>query len=210
MALLPNFLRLLIPHKADGHGRTPVTYETYGTDMRAIERWAQNVVMQLEAGTGITLTPTSGRGPTVKISASSSGYASLTGPGQTTTPGALTQAGGWTVNAGTAGISENSTNTPIVLTVTNGTGATSSLTLRPVVAGNPSIDLVAQGGYVTVSANGQGRVFIGASGDLLGFFSSGGGGAVRQTVTGSKGGNVALANLLSALASYNLIVDSTT
>lgn len=32
----------------------------------------------------------------------------------------------------------------------------------------------------------------------------------KPTITGSRGGNVALANLLTALANYNLITDSTT
>lgn len=32
----------------------------------------------------------------------------------------------------------------------------------------------------------------------------------KQTVTGSRGGNVALASLLSALATYGLVIDSST
>lgn len=43
---------------------------------------------------------------------------------------------------------------------------------------------------------------------LLGFFGSGGYG--RPTITGSRGGNVALANLLAELANLGLIVNSTT
>ena len=35
-------------------------------------------------------------------------------------------------------------------------------------------------------------------------------GAAIQTVTGSRGGNAALASLLTALAAYNLVVDSST
>jgi hypothetical protein len=50
----------------------------------------------------------------------------------------------------------------------------------------------------------------GTSSNLL-FFSSGyPGGATKQTVTGSRGGNAALASLLTALASYGLITNSST
>lgn len=45
-------------------------------------------------------------------------------------------------------------------------------------------------------------------GTSIGFFGSAPSG--KETVTGSRGGNVALANLLSALANYGLIVNSTT
>jgi hypothetical protein len=43
---------------------------------------------------------------------------------------------------------------------------------------------------------------------LLGFFTAGL--QTQQTVTGSRGGNAALASLLTALATYGLITDSTT
>jgi hypothetical protein len=44
----------------------------------------------------------------------------------------------------------------------------------------------------------------------LAFFSTSGSGTSKQTVTGSRGGNAALASLLTALAAYGLITDSTT
>jgi hypothetical protein len=44
----------------------------------------------------------------------------------------------------------------------------------------------------------------------LGFFTTSGSGASKQTVTGSRGGNAALASLLTALSAYGLITDSTT
>lgn len=47
-----------------------------------------------------------------------------------------------------------------------------------------------------------------AAGDTLKFY--GGTGATQQTITGSRGGNAALASLLTALATLGLIVDSTT
>jgi hypothetical protein len=46
------------------------------------------------------------------------------------------------------------------------------------------------------------------SGGTLGFLGTGG--VTKQTITGSRGGNVALASLLTALASHGLITDSTT
>lgn len=74
---------------------------------------------------------------------------------------------------------------------------------------------------------GSGRVYIGATGDddmllndieidgdlnhdgsNLGVFDTAP--TTKQTVTGSRGGNVALASLLTALAAYGLVTDSTT
>lgn len=46
------------------------------------------------------------------------------------------------------------------------------------------------------------------SGGTLGFLGTGG--VTKQTITGSRGGNAALASLLSALAAHGLITDSTT
>lgn len=51
--------------------------------------------------------------------------------------------------------------------------------------------------------------FVHLNATNLGFFALGTA-ATQQTVTGSRGGNAALASLLNALASYNLIVDGTT
>jgi hypothetical protein len=51
-------------------------------------------------------------------------------------------------------------------------------------------------------------VRIGVSGSTLGFFGSLGG--AKQDVTGSRGGNAALASLLTALEAYYIITDSTT
>jgi hypothetical protein len=59
-------------------------------------------------------------------------------------------------------------------------------------------------------SGGQARfdhdVRLGGSGNQLGCFGNNGAG--KQTVTGSRGGNAALASLLTALAAYNLITDS--
>lgn len=53
----------------------------------------------------------------------------------------------------------------------------------------------------------DGLLVVGSSASVLAFF--GGAGAGKATVTGSRGGNAALASLLTTLASYGLITDST-
>jgi len=67
--------QLFIPRKAAKQPKENVTYDDYGIDMRAIERWATSLP--------------------------SGGYASLTGEGETVTPGELTQEGGFSVNDAT-------------------------------------------------------------------------------------------------------------
>lgn len=57
-------------------------------------------------------------------------------------------------------------------------------------------------------AKGTGYVMLGRSTNSLGFY--GASGAVRQTVSGAKGGNAALGSLIAALAALNLISDTTT
>lgn len=54
---------------------------------------------------------------------------------------------------------------------------------------------------------GPGSIRIGAAAKALGFFASGG--TVKQTVTGSRAGNAALASLLSIVAGHGLVVDGT-
>jgi len=57
-------------------------------------------------------------------------------------------------------------------------------------------------------AKGAGTLIAGLSTNKVGFYGSSG--ATRPTVTGSRGGNAALASLLTSLDSLNLIEDSTT
>lgn len=65
-------------------------------------------------------------------------------------------------------------------------------------------------GGVGIGTGARGRVEIGAStSDRLTFYG-GGSPTTQQTVTGSRGGNVALASLLTALATLGLVVDGTT
>ena len=110
--------RLLIPRK--GSAQT----EDLDTNWRAIERWAQNVggIQEITSQDG-SVTIVDPFGPVTDLSASggSGDYKSLTGPGKTVTPGALTQAGAFTVNAGTANISFNTTSGIVALDANGGT-----------------------------------------------------------------------------------------
>lgn len=63
------------------------------------------------------------------------------------------------------------------------------------------------GGNIDMDVAGGG-INLGASGEKISCY--GGTPIARQTVTGSRGGNVALADLLTKLANLNLIIDSTT
>jgi hypothetical protein len=74
----PKVRELFIPRKNQKRAEQP----HYGTDMRAIETWGR------EVGAAIASISTGGGGVP---------YASLTGPGYTTSPGALTQNGNFTV-----------------------------------------------------------------------------------------------------------------
>ncbi len=74
--------------------------------------------------------------------------------------------------------------------------------------GNP--DDPASRGVAELRHSGGGEVVSvgGSLGAALGFFGPPSG--LQQTVVGSRGGNAALANLLTALANYGLIIDATT
>lgn len=54
--------------------------------------------------------------------------------------------------------------------------------------------------------DGAGALVLGGASSNVGFFN--GAGTTKQTVTGSRGGNAALASLLTALAAYGLLTDS--
>jgi len=56
--------------------------------------------------------------------------------------------------------------------------------------------------------NNTGALLIGGAGGTLGF--GGTAPVAKPTVTGSRGANAALASLLTALASYGLLTDSST
>lgn len=61
---------------------------------------------------------------------------------------------------------------------------------------------------IILYGKGTGAAILGLSGGKIAFFQ--GAGALKQTVTGSRGGNAALASLLTALAAYGIITDGTT
>ena len=150
------------------------------------------------------------------VSPSGSGYASLTGAGETTTPGALTQAGPFTVN-GTAtagvtmtvpqttgyGFTVNATGTAGILLEQQVGGSGCEIRMQP---GGAGLDIVCPG-TISLTAWGTNEPIILTSAKL-GFF--GGPTSTQQTVTGSRGGNAALASLLTALAGMGLIIDGTT
>lgn len=60
---------------------------------------------------------------------------------------------------------------------------------------------------MSINSNGVGGISLGTAGQM-GF--NGSAAVAKPTITGSRGGNAALASLLTALALYGLIVDSTT
>lgn len=64
------------------------------------------------------------------------------------------------------------------------------------------------GAAIQIGPSNATVVTIGNGSSSLSFF--GGGAVPKQTVSGSKGGNAALASLMTAFSNYNLVTDSTT
>lgn len=62
-------------------------------------------------------------------------------------------------------------------------------------------------GALSILQNGAARIILGTGGEM-GFFGSAG--TTRPTITGSRGGNAALADLLTKLASLGVLIDSST
>lgn len=201
---LPKLVQLLIPRKS--------TTETAAidTDWRTIEIWAKSVVEYVNA------LPTGG------------GYASLTGPGETSPTGALTQNGDFTINglldvgAGAdiegAGhditiANSNLASGAISITQASGSGITihdtsATGTIDIQAGAGAAMNFIASSGTVELGSVSGLTVLSGTSSSLS-FFGSPSGGHAQVTVTGSRGGNAALANLLTALSQYNLIQDGT-
>lgn len=261
MSFTETLKNLFIPHKT----QREIAQPDYGNDMRAVENWVSgDLVGFLESLVAYVNGITPG-----------TGYASLTGPGETTTPGALTQAGPFTVNAPTGNISFNTTvgafsiqsngnvfiqtNGNVViepggsfnvvasnaaelvfngdLDTTLGSSLPGNILLSAssvvVIDGGTSATL--EGADVSVTANAtSGTVSIDGhtttilspnvnvgdtasastvavapgSGSKIGFYQATP--IVQPTVTGSRSGNVALANLITELHDLGLILDSTT
>jgi hypothetical protein len=138
---------LFIPNKA----MTDIKQPGYGTDMRAIEQWAMDLmnnvgaIQEIVGAGGVTITDPFG--PVVTVTGGGGGtfYASLTGAGETTSPGDLTQAGGLTVNAGGSNISLN-TGAGLI----NATTSAGSITLA--FAGSAGIALASNIATIGVNA----------------------------------------------------------
>jgi len=225
MALLANIKQLFVPHKANGNGKDPVTFRDYGDDMRVIETWAKQLVASLGAGiTHITsadgtVTITNPFGPTTDLHVATGGgsaYASLQGPGQTTTPGNLTQLGGFTVDASSTNVLHLYTGVSN-LNMTDLGGQAAHLQHNEEVWIESGNGAAGTSSYVSITGNSPLGATVqihnsGAGSKNLCFFGhnffGGIGGASQQAVTGSRGGNAALASLLTALNAYGLIIDS--
>lgn len=89
----------------------------------------------------------------------------------------------------------------------DGTGIGGHAWLRP--GGNPDVGVSNFGESQLRTAGGSSMVRVGgANGDAIGFFGSTP--ETQPTVTGSRGGNAALADLLTMLQNLGLIIDATT
>lgn len=77
-----------------------------------------------------------------------------------------------------------------------------------VIGSTTAVDISTNAGDIEITSNG-GKVEIARnSADTLGFYAATP--VAKPTVTGSKGGNAALASLLTALSSLGLVTDSST
>lgn len=150
--------------------------------------WERVVV--IISGGGVSDAPDWERTVTGPGGAAVGGYASLTGAGQTSSPGDLTQVGGFTV----ADVEGDG------ITLLSEQAGSVSLT----TTGSGGITLDCEGGEVLIA----GDTGIAISSDAVGFFGTTP--QPKPTVTGSRGGNAALASLLTSLEGLGLLVDGTT
>lgn len=154
----------------------------------------------------------------------STGYASLTGAGQTATPGLLTQKGGFIIDTGDVGVDATEVIEFSATSADSAVGAffemfaldSGAQMAMEVFGGGPvpvgNVSLFSDPTHGTILELFAGVVNIGGgfspSEGVLTFFNTNG--SNQQTVTGSQGGNTALANLIQALKEYGLIIDATT
>lgn len=188
--------KLIIPHQTP-----PISDPQHRDNLQVIQRWASTV-----GGT----------------------YASLTGAGETQSPGGLTQEGPFDVennsadpiqfrnfSAGAEFLVDNTAGGPIKLEGPNITGGIQ------IIGGGGSLQIDSSSGAVTLTGSPSDIVNSKMTGSMevacncqfdaglkLGFF--GATPILQETVTGSRGGNVALGDLLAKLATIGLIIDSTT
>ena len=136
-------------------------------------------------------------------------YATVTG-GSTTTAQCYLQCDNTAIGEGVNRIdlaaSEVTTHGDLALTASHGAiwlqTSNDGIYLLSSAAG---ISIRSVGGAVTLECQTQ---YVAYGATYLSFFAAGA--VVKQTVTGSKSGNAALASLLTALANYGLIIDSST
>jgi len=139
------------------------------------------------------------------------GYASITGEGQANTPGDLTQAGGLTIDDSVSNVHNT---TGVVITTDKSSTYYSSVALS--IGCNFGAYFIMTNSSSTMRAIAATKISLESAwvavGDdpshAVGFYGSAH--QAQQTVTGSRGGNAALASLLAALANFGLIVDGTT
>jgi hypothetical protein len=93
------------------------------------------------------------------------------------------------------------------LTLTSGGAATITLTGASTLDFSSGTFTFTRSGGTAVLVIGS-TTKVGSSAGSLGFYQ--GAGTTKQTVSGAKAGNVALANLMTALANLGLVTDSTT
>lgn len=229
--MTPKFMKLLIPRKTAKAPPDPVTYQNYAVDMHAIEVWAAQLPAAFSGGTTFYASLT-GPGETVSPGnlTQAGGFAVVAG-GQNITLGTNATA---TVDADVFNVnvtsSANVSSTAGTFNVATGGGAIINGGAGGAVledgagagvnidgAGNATVTTSNPGGIVTISTTGgggsgiilhSGAVTVGQNAAELGF--RGATPSVAPTITGSRGGNVALANLLTAGNTMGLWIDSTT
>lgn len=101
------------------------------------------------------------------------------------------------------------TNPGLAINDTVSSNNTYSLTVDPNIAGPSTVNISANNtgagaGNLAIAA----KTAINLNSPFLGFYNTTA--SSRQNITGSRGGNAALASLLTALAGYGLIIDNTT
>lgn len=181
----------------------------------------ERVVVVISGG-GVSDAPDWQRTVTGPGGSSVGGYASLTGAGETSTPGELDQAGPFQVvnTVGAPGIDLVDISTAGISLTCLGAG---KLLLTAGGGGGFAATDNGSGGDMSIEASTGDIVLIGGAGVNLQVLPTGlelnyplsfgsGTPAVSgvPTVSGSKAGNAALASLLTALATFGLVVDATT
>jgi hypothetical protein len=156
--------------------------------------------------TGLTVTPN-----TSTLSALVAGATSVT---TLATSGLYTASAGITIASGSltalatgvTTLSSSGLATLNSLAVTPGDSSVVKLTASGLITGTAGLTI--SSGSTTIAGTLTAQANFLHTGSAFAFFNSAA--QTKQTITGSRGGNAALANLLSALANHGMITDSTT